>query len=144
MKLRTIKNPDLPILIVDDNVQYTQVLKRILEKIFGYKSIFSMDNTYDAFAEISKEPDFYKILFIDYNFPGGETGGSFLNRLSNKKLLEGKVAFMITSEPTADNLKEAQAAGAIGMVAKPFDRNDLQRQLDKAERALSIGDADSF
>ena len=143
-KLKTIHDPALPILIVDDNVQYTQVLKRILEKALGYSSVSSVDSTAAALEMLRSDQGHHRLLFIDYHFPGGETGGRLLERLRQEGLLEGRIAFLITSEPTVENLKQAIAAGAIGVVAKPFDREDLRKQLEKAERALIVDSSESF
>ncbi len=143
-RLQTIKDPTLQILIVDDSVQYTQVLKRILEKAFGYMNVSSVSSPSLAYEIIHDTPEKYSLLFVDYNFPGEQSGGQFLKQLQKTGLLENKVAFLITSEPTADNLKEAQSAGASGVVAKPFDRLDLQKQLEKADRALQVDLGESF
>ncbi len=134
----SIKSPDLPILIIDDNVQYVQVLTRLLAQAFGYKDVTSTDSIDQGYELIAREPSRFGLLFIDYNFPSGQTGGELLKRLQKDKLLDGKVAFLITSEPTPENVKEATLAGAVGVVAKPFDREQLRSQLVKAEKILSV------
>ncbi len=139
-----VSNSKNPILIVDDNPQYIMVLEKMFKAVFGYQDITSVQSIEAGYKELSSKPDHFKLLFVDFRFPGGETGGDLLNRLANEKLLEDKVAFLITSEPTADNVKDAQRAGAIGVVAKPFDREQLRKQLEKAQRAIETRSADSF
>jgi len=143
-KLTTINDAQTNVLIVDDNLQYTQVLKRILQGAFGYRNITSVDNTQEAYKLISAEPDKFQLLFVDYNFPTGETGGSLLEKLKRTQLMENRVAFLITSEPTVENVKEATMAGALGVVAKPFDREELKKQLEKAERSIVVDNTESF
>ena len=143
-KLTTINDARTNVLIVDDNLQYTQVLKRILQGAFGYRNITSVDTTNAAYDLIAKEPERFQLLFVDYNFPGGETGGALLEKLKQSELMANRVAFLITSEPTVDNVKEATQAGALGVVAKPFDREELKKQLEKAERSIVVDNTESF
>ena len=140
----SIRSPETSILIVDDNIQYTIVLKTILRGVFGYKTIESVEDPEEAITLLRANPQGYQLMFVDYNFPSGQTGGELLDRLQSEKLLEGKVAFLITSEPTVENQKQAVAAGALGVVAKPFDREALKQQLEKAERWVQSQQAESF
>lgn len=121
----------LPILIVDDNVQYAQLLRRILENGFGFTNITSLPDSHEAKELIMKEPDRFKMLFIDFNFPTGYSGGQLLQELSNAHLLDGKAAFLITSEPSTNNVEQASLAGALGVVVKPFNRADLELKIRK-------------
>ena len=120
------------------------VLKTILKGVFGYTDIVSVDNPDAGFELIQKEPKSRTLLFIDYNFPSGQTGGELLERLASAGLMEGKIAFLITSEPTVENQKQAIEAGAQGVVAKPFDRDALRAALERAERRLIADSTESF
>lgn len=142
--VKTLRAVETPILIVDDNLQYTMVLKTILKGVFGYTDIVSVDNPDAGFELIQKEPKSRTLLFIDYNFPSGQTGGELLERLASAGLMEGKIAFLITSEPTVENQKQAIEAGAQGVVAKPFDRDALRAALERAERRLIADSTESF
>lgn len=141
---RGIFDPEIEILIVDDNQQYSFLLSRTLQGAFGYRHVTSLFAAEPAFDLIKAEPGRFKLLFIDYQFPSGMSGGDLLRMLALHGLLKGKAAFLITSEPTTDNVGEAMAAGALGVVAKPFDREALKKQLDKAQRALEVESAESF
>lgn len=140
----SITSPGTPILIVDDNPQYTQLLKRILGTGFGYQDITTVNTTEAAYKLISESPERFQMLFVDFRFPEGATGGDLLTRLKDSNLMDEKVAFLITSEPTVDNQKQALKAGAQGVVAKPFDRNSIQQQLDKVARAERLDDEKQF
>ncbi len=130
------KNTNLPVLIVDDNVQYAQLLRRILESTFGFTNITAVDELDKARVLITKEPEHFKLLFIDYNFPNGDTGGNLLSDLAGANLLDGKAAFLITSEPSNKNMEQACTAGALGVVVKPFNKVDLQLKIGKGLRHL--------
>ena len=136
MNETNLKDPDTPILIVDDSLQYSQVLSKILKHGFGYSNITSVACLEDAEDLVRSDPGKFKLYFVDYNLPNGQTGGTFLRTLQDKDLLEEAIAFLITAEPTVDNMQEARSAGALGVVAKPFDRTELERQLEKARRAV--------
>jgi DNA-binding NtrC family response regulator len=131
-----INNPDTPILIVDDSVQYSQVLSKILKHGFGYQNVTSVDCVEDAELLVEEDPARFRLYFVDYNLPNGRTGGGFLSLLQERKILDEAVAFLITADPTVDNMQEARKAGALGVVAKPFDREELKKQLQKANRAV--------
>ncbi len=146
MKERTTKilTEETSVLIVDDNPQFSSILKMILGQGFGFKQITTVDSTEAAYSLINQAPEKFQLLFVDFRFPGGETGGDLLEKLKQQALLDDKVAFLITSEPTIDNQKQALKAGAMGVVAKPFDRNALRMQLEKADRALKADAGESF
>ena len=127
---------NLPILIVDDNSQYAQLLRKILESSFGFNNITSVSDTKDAKDLIDSDPEKFRLLFIDYNFPTGYTGGELLGDLHKANQMHGKAAFLITSEPSLSNVDQATKAGALGVVVKPFSRTDLQTKIERALRFL--------
>lgn len=139
-----LKSPETEILIIDDNPQYTMVLKKILLSAFGYERVTSAENLGEGYELIRQSPERFGLLFVDYNLGNGETGGQLLDRLKDEDLLGKMVAFLITSEPTIDNTKSAIRSGAYGVVAKPFDRDDLAKQLEKAARSIFLDSVDSF
>ena len=141
--MTSVRDSTTSVLIVDDSVEYTAVLSKLLKGVFGYQQVTTVSSTADAYALLKGHPGTFQLLFVDYRFPTGAPGGDFLERLSKEELLADKVAFLITSEPTVDNIKQARAAGAVGVVAKPFDREQLRLQLEKAERAIKT-ERDSF
>jgi DNA-binding NtrC family response regulator len=135
---------NVAVLIVDDSRQYSLVLQKMLTGGFGMEQVDCCDDIDSAYLLVKANPGRYQMLFVDYNFPGGRTGADFLQRLQDESLLEGKSIFMITADPTDQNFKQAQQFGAVGMVAKPFDREQLGIQLDKAFRARAMKDVESF
>ena len=141
---KSIEPTETSVLIVDDSSQYAGVLRKILQGVFGYTDITTVDNPQDAYQLIDKDPTRFGLLFVDYNFPGGENGGDLLQKLCSANLMDSRTAFLITSEPTTENLKNAMAAGALGVVAKPFDRAELKSQLDKARLRILTDSTEGF
>lgn len=139
-----LNNTETPILIVDDSLEYSKVLSKILQHGFGYENVTAVPNLEEAEKLVAEDPNHFKLFFVDYNLPNGRTGSAFLRELQGKDILEDAVAFLITAEPTVDNMREAKDAGALAVVAKPFDRTELEKQLDKAKRAVLQRSVESF
>ena len=134
-----IGNQDLPILIIDDSAQYTHVLIMMLESHFGFKNITTVDNIPEAYDLVrDSSTNGFDLMFVDHVFPDGETGANLLTRLANEGLLDDTLTFLVTSSPSSENFREAKAAGAIGVIAKPFNREQLQSQLGVGRARLCL------
>lgn len=144
MTQQSLHDAATPILIVDDSVQFSKVLSRILEGVFGYKNITILHDTGEALGVIAAEPERFKLLFVDYRFPSGMNGAELLSALHQKALIEHKAAFLITSDPSPEGVKLAKSSGAIGIIAKPFDREQLRKQLEIADRTVNCLVDESF
>ena len=131
------------ILIVDDSPQFSMILSRLLSGVFGYSSIVSLSNTADALERINATPSEFGLVFLDFHFPSGLNGAQLLAALSERELLGQKIIFLMSSDPTAEALQQVLKSGAAGVITKPFDREELKRQLDRAVR-LAAGDEESF
>jgi DNA-binding NtrC family response regulator len=144
MENNKLNSNETPILIVDDSLQYSQVLQKILKVAFGYQQVTTVASVEEAEKVLADNPDYFKLFFVDYNLPNGRTGTEFLEQLKDQNELNQSVAFLITADPSVENQKEALRYGALGVVAKPFDRKELEKQLDKAKRSLECREEDSF
>ena len=140
----TMDERSTSILIVEDSVHYSQILTRLLVKGLGYTDVTAVPETAAAYRKVSAEPSKYNLLFVDFHFPVGENGAAFLEKLQREKLMEGRIGFIITSDPSLDLTNEAAAAGAIGVVAKPFNLDQLRQQLDRARRMLFADSVEYF
>jgi CheY-like chemotaxis protein len=136
-------NSQTRILIVDDSPQFSMILKRLLTGVFGYNSITTFPTSQDALERIAANPDEFGLIFLDFHFPQGMNGAELLAALAERQLLSGKIVFLMSSDPTAEALQQVLKAGAAGVITKPFDREELKRQLDRAVR-LAAGDEESF
>jgi len=140
----SILYPGNEVLIVDDNRQYARILRMMLERTVGFHNVIAVESTAEGMRLLEAEPGRFKLIFVDFHFPDGSTGGDLLEQLQSRGLMNDTKAFLITAEPSIANVKQAQAAGALGVVAKPFHSVELKRQLEKAERSRAWDEADKF
>ena len=111
----------MKILIVDDSKAMQHIVKRGLEKL-GYDDleIVLASNGMDA-LKLAKEwkP---KLIFSDWHRP--EMRGLELMQELSKAMLDIDIGF-VTTESSAERIKEATDAGALFVVSKPFDVETL-------------------
>lgn len=127
---------DTPILIVEDTLDYAKLLMKILSAGLGFTQIVAVHSVAAAQEVIAKDPERFKIMFVDYMFPSGDTGADFLADLKARGLLGGKIAFLITAHPDVDKVQAAADLGVSGLLVKPFDRTKLQNLLKRAADLL--------
>ena len=137
-------NADTPILIVDDSTEFSRLLSRLLSGVFGFKSITVLSSTDEAYERVSNNPGEFKLMFLDFHFPSGRNGGELLTAFAESGWVSGKVIFLMSSDPTAEALQRVLKAGAAGIITKPFDREELKRQLERAERLAAEDSEESF
>lgn len=131
--------------MVDDNPQFSMILRRLLEGALGYKDVTVLESVDPALELLKTSPlGHFGVLFVDYNFPDGKTGLDLLEEAYRQGYTKGVAAFLVTSEPTVERMKRALAAGAYGMVAKPFNREEIRKQLEKAARDIALDASESF
>jgi DNA-binding NtrC family response regulator len=106
------------ILIVDQNPNYREILRTLLEKR-GY-SVHVLEEAYTIVNEIRKRR--YNIIFLD-----SETGGTKQRGLFAKvrKECPGCNIILITSKRGDAFIKEAMDAGAYGCINKPYNPDEV-------------------
>lgn len=140
----TLFPADTAVLIVDDNPQFAGLLQRLLQSSWGFTTVDIETSPEAAVSRLLAGESHYSIFFIDFHFPEELNGCDVLLKLKQQGILEKRFAFLITSEPTGENIQRAMEAGAIGVVGKPFNREDLERQLTKAARLIELSDKEGF
>jgi DNA-binding NtrC family response regulator len=131
------------VLIVDDSKDYAKMLERLLKSKAGFTDVTTCFSLEDG-KQIIEGGERFALYFVDYNFPTGGKGTDFLRHLLEANCLTDAVSFLITSEPTLKNMEEATSAGAVGVVAKPFDIPQLLSQIELAKRKLFSDKIDYF
>ncbi len=117
----------MKILIVDDSGIMRKIVTRTLRQAgFGGHDIEEAENGVDALAKI--EADAPDVVLTDWNMP--EMSGIELARAMNAKDLGIPFAF-ITSECTAEMREEANEAGAVAFLTKPFTAETMESVLGK-------------
>ncbi len=117
----------MKILIVDDSGIMRKIVTRTLRQAgFGDHDTEEAENGIDALAKI--EADAPDLVLTDWNMP--EMSGIELARAMNEKDLGIPFAF-ITSECTKEMRDEANEAGAVAFLTKPFTAETLGETLGK-------------
>ena len=113
-----------PILIIDDDPDFTDTLSQILTTE-GY--ITDIAHT-GAEAMLKIENEFYPLLLIDVNLPDGDG----IDMIKLLDWTEPKIRkIIITGYPSIENAKKAVTAGADDYMVKPIQVHDLLKKLSE-------------
>jgi two-component system, chemotaxis family, chemotaxis protein CheY len=106
----------MKILVVEDSRAMRMILVRTLRQAgFGGHDVLESESAREALGMIeTEEPD---LILSDWNMPG-MTGIDFLATLRSRG--DATPFCFITSEGSDEIRERASAAGAFGLIAKPF------------------------
>lgn len=121
-------------LIVDDSAVMRKIIsKTLLDADLGIRTIHEAADGTDALRQLSTQT--VDIVICDINMPN-MNGLEFLGRLQELDLPKPVPVVMVTTEGTADAIREAAARGASAYVVKPFTPEQLRvRVLSVLNRA---------
>ena len=122
---------ELKILILDDDIDLAQSLAEILETE-GHKITLVHDGI--TAIEAFKAND-YDVAFFDVRMPGMNGVESFIEI---KKIKPDARVFMMTGYSVDQLLEQALENGALGVLRKPFDINQLIEKLDGIKEGLVV------
>jgi two-component system chemotaxis response regulator CheY len=124
---RTREEARVKILIVDDSSIMRKIVVRTLKQAgFTGHTIEEAENGKDALSKI--EADAPDLVLTDWNMPE-MTGIELVKAMAEKKL---SIPFaFITSECTTEMKNQANAAGAVAFLTKPFTAETMQSVLAK-------------
>lgn len=128
------------IVVVDDDRQLLVLMEELLQERKWETQAFS--NGADALAGVQKDPP--DAILLDIRLQGTETGWSILHRLKADPVLAAIPIVILSGDSVAlaDKLSWLHAHG-IGVLAKPFELDDLYRAIETAlrrdTRSLSRG-----
>lgn len=123
-----MSNEDIKILVVDDEVNSTILLKKVLEKK-GYDALTENDSK--AAMQLVEEGDF-DIIISDLQMP--DVSG--LDLLRAKK--DDTLFIMITGFGSIDSAVEAMKLGAFDYIGKPFNLDEFILKFDKAVENIRL------
>ena len=112
------------LLIVDDTEIDRIILKSILSVDF---EIDEADNGNTALEYLITKGDGLSAILLDISMPNID-GFDVLEFMRSKGITDIPV-FLVTAEPTMDNVQRAIEHKIAGFIGKPFDREDLPRRL---------------
>ncbi|MBN8585081.1 MAG: sigma-54-dependent Fis family transcriptional regulator [Ignavibacteria bacterium] len=123
-----MSNEDIKILVVDDEVNSTILLKKVLEKK-GYDALTENDSK--AAMQLVENGDF-DIIISDLQMP--DVSG--LDLLRAKK--DDTLFIMITGFGSIDSAVEAMKLGAFDYIGKPFNLDEFILKFDKAVENIRL------
>lgn len=112
------------LLIVDDTEIDRIILKSILSRDFD---ILEANNGNMAFEYITTRGDQLDAILLDIAMPHID-GFDVLRFIEDKQMTHIPV-FLVTAEPTRDNVERALQYNIAEFIGKPFDREDVLRRL---------------
>lgn len=103
------------ILVVDDDL----VNRKILEKLFSpYYKVLEAEDGQEGIERILQEENRLCAILLDVLMPG-MNGIEVVKKLKELELLEKIPVFLITSDSSADMMKEAYELGVMDVIIKP-------------------------
>lgn len=112
------------ILIVDDDVAITKILREELQTV-GY-DVEVINNSTEALSRLQSE--FYDLILLDIKMP--EVDGFEILKSLREKNYPGKIIVM-TAFADIENAMMARKLGANDFIAKPYDFDELLITIQK-------------
>ncbi|MDF2177773.1 response regulator [Aliiglaciecola sp. CAU 1673] len=113
-------------LLIEDDGTTTEILSHILRNL-GAEQVSAFDTAERATKHLNGvDVSHYDVLICDWHLPG-MSGLEFLKliRLSHPDL----PILIITADATLGRVMEAKEAGASDFIAKPFNRNQIDKKI---------------
>jgi DNA-binding NtrC family response regulator len=120
--IMTTENKKMRILIMDDDHSLLEALRQMLE--LHEHEVHTVDNAKEAVTKVA-ETD-YDIVMADYRMPG-EDGIWFMKHANLKRTTK---VLLCTAYANREVIKQMFELGACGYLIKPFDEEEVLRNLD--------------
>ena len=115
------------VLVVDDNIQITRLLKDVLN-IFGFKDVGVEHDGHAALRALYDKK--YGFMILDWQMPG-MSGLECVQTL--RKIEDSQNRFipiiMLTGKADTDSVREARDAGITEFLVKPFTAEELKKRV---------------
>lgn len=125
-------NPEINILIAEDEENIALALKAILNKALDEPLITTVNNGDSALDAVYKST--YQLIISDWNMPG-MTGIDFLTALRSSETTKNIPFLMLTAREDMPSVLSALESGVTGYLAKPFEN---QVVIDRVKQLLGI------
>ena len=125
----TVEVPINLVLVVEDDADTADVLKRILERQ-GYKVRIARDGGQAQATFVMQKPDF---VILDLMLPG-ESGFEICERLKHTD--DAVPVLIVTAIDLPESRELAQKVGADGYVTKPYHPDDLIARMREVATAV--------
>ncbi|MFZ0395605.1 MAG: response regulator [Terracidiphilus sp.] len=114
-------------LIVDDSSVMRKIVERSLRQA-GLDSLVVVEAASGAEGLEALKRGPVDLILSDINMPVMD-GLEFLRQIQAQKLAEGVPVVMITTESSAEHVKQAIEAGARGYIRKPFTADQVKERV---------------
>ena len=123
------------LLIVDD----TEIDRMILKSILGSEfNVTEVNSGNEAFQYITLHKDHLDAILLDIAMPNLD--GFDVLRLMKDKGIEGIPVFLVTAEPTRENVERAFEYDVAEFISKPLNQDDVLRRLRARLGVLPVYD----
>lgn len=110
------------VLIVDDEVQLSSYLRKLLIKYSDVVEVGVANNGFDAGIKVNElEPD---VILLDLMMPGLD-GFSVCQQIKTSPLTSDIRVIAMTGFPSPENVEKILSLGAEACLSKPIDRDEL-------------------
>ena len=116
------------ILIVDDDGNFRQMLRKMLEGA-GYVECVEAGNGVEAMSQMED----VKLVMTDLHMPG-MGGASLVRELRDKREFQNLPIMVLTSECNVDTVHRIVRLGVNDYIVKPFDQDTLVERVRDQER----------
>ncbi|MGM0608340.1 MAG: response regulator [Candidatus Muiribacteriota bacterium] len=117
---------DIKILLVDDEEEILNLLRKYLEKA-GFNNVVTINDPEKALDLMQKE--LYKIVLLDIKMPKMD-GIELLNKIKDINPLCNII--MVTAYSDLNNVVECIAKGAVDFISKPFKMKEIVEVVNHA------------
>lgn len=120
------QNVKLSVLIVDDDIQFTHYLTKLLKKFPEKVDVEVANDGFSAGLKVRElEPD---VVLLDLMMPGLD-GFTVCQRIKSNSITSETRVIAMTGYPSAENVEKILDAGAESCLPKPVDKNELLQLL---------------
>jgi CheY-like chemotaxis protein len=131
--------PIKKVLLVDDDADLRRLGKLSLSKVGGWEVLLAASGE-EALALASREaPD---VVLLDVSMPGMD-GPTVLRALRQEPVTAAVPVVFITARALPEEIRSLVAAGAVGVITKPFDAMNLPGQITRLVSAAGSAPAAS-
>jgi two-component system chemotaxis response regulator CheY len=125
----TPENPNLPILVIDDDAMVRSILIEYLEHM-GFKNIYAAKNGEDAIRRVMDRTYPIGLIISDWEMPE-ISGLSILKSVRNNQDRSDTPFIMVTSQRSMERFKISQAAQwqVSAYILKPFRQEQLRKKI---------------
>lgn len=114
------------ILIIDDDQSILQVAKLSLKRGAGWKAIVANSGETGIVLAEAEQPD---AILLDMMMPGID-GLATLKKLKDNAKTHHIPVIFLTAKTQAADRQQLYSAGAKGLIAKPFEPDDLAAKME--------------